>query len=285
MSSPTFAGARVLVLESRRARELGALVTTYGGVAIVAPSMREVPLDSNADALAFAAALEAGGFDIVILLTGVGTRAMLEVVDSTGRRDAFVAALGRVKLAARGPKPVAVLRELGLQPWVVAPEPNTWRELLAALDVKAPESSLRGARVAVQEYGAPSPDLAAGLSDRGARVTSVPVYRWAMPEDLGPLQAGVRALADGAIDSVLFTSATQAVHLLQVADEMHLGRAVRDAVARCVVASIGPTTSEELLRQGIRIDMEPSHPKMGFLAREAAEQYADLRVRIRPSAT
>jgi uroporphyrinogen-III synthase len=285
MSSPTFAGARVLVLESRRARELGALVTTYGGVAIVAPSMREVPLDSNADALAFAAALEAGGFDIVILLTGVGTRAMLEVVDSTGRRDAFVAALGRVKLAARGPKPVAVLRELGLQPWVVAPEPNTWRELLAALDVKAPESSLRGARVAVQEYGAPSPDLAAGLSDRGARVTSVPVYRWAMPEDLGPLQAGARALADGAIDSVLFTSATQAVHLLQVADEMHLGRAVRDAVARCVVASIGPTTSEELLRQGIRIDMEPSHPKMGFLAREAAEQYADLRVRIRPSAT
>jgi uroporphyrinogen-III synthase len=285
MSSPTFAGARVLVLESRRARELGALVTTYGGVAIVAPSMREVPLDSNADALAFAAALEAGGFDIVILLTGVGTRAMLEVVDSTGRRDAFVAALGRVKLAARGPKPVAVLRELGLQPWVVAPEPNTWRELLAALDVKAPESSLRGARVAVQEYGAPSPDLAAGLSDRGARVTSVPVYRWAMPEDLGPLQAGVRALADGAIDSVLFTSATQAVHLLQVADEMHLGRAVRDAVARCVVASIGPTTSEELLRQGIRIDMEPSHPKMGFLAREAAEQYADLSVRIRPSAT
>jgi len=270
----------VLVLESRRGRELGSLVTTYGGVPVVAPSMREVPLESNADTLAFAAALGRREFDLVVLLTGVGTRAMLDVVTSTGGRDAFVAALGRVKIAARGPKPVTVLRELGLQPWVVAPEPNTWRELLAALDGKETDQTLRGARVAVQEYGAPSPDLADGLSERGARVTSVPVYRWAMPEDRRPLEAGIQALAGGGIDAVLFTSATQAVHLLQAADEMQIGPAVRAALAHCVVASIGPTTSEELRRQDIRVDLEPSHPKMGFLAREAAEHYGELRARI-----
>jgi uroporphyrinogen-III synthase len=43
-----------------------------------------------------------------------------------------------------------------------------------------------------------------------------------------------------------------------------------------VIASIGPTTSEELQRHGIEADLEPSHPKMGFLVREAAEQSAEL---------
>jgi uroporphyrinogen-III synthase len=71
----------------------------------------------------------------------------------------------------------------------------------------------------------------------------------------------------------------QAVHLLQVADDMGLGAAVRDGLRKVVVASIGPSTSEELRRQGVRVDLEPSHPKMGFLAREAAEGYATLRPR------
>src|SRR5262245_50303263 len=133
MSAPSFGGRRVLLLESRRSRELAALVTTYGGEPIEAPSMREVPLDSNQEALAFAAALERGGFDLVVLLTGVGTRALVDVVEQAeGSRGPFVAALGRTKVLARGPKPVAVLRDLGLTPWITAPEPNTWREVLGA---------------------------------------------------------------------------------------------------------------------------------------------------------
>jgi uroporphyrinogen-III synthase len=277
MTGPSFGGLRVLVLESRRARELASLVTTYGGHPIVAPSMREVPLESNAEALAFADALERDAFDLVVLLTGVGTRALLEtVVAVRGSREAFVAALGRTKVAVRGPKPLAVLRELQLSAWVVAPEPNTWRELLAALDARQAETPLAGLRVAVQEYGASNPDLLAGLAARGAQVTRVPVYRWALPDDLAPLEAGIRALAAGEVDVALFTTATQVVHLRQVAGRMGLLPQVDSALARVVIASIGPTTSEELRQQGLEPDMEPSHPKMGFLAREAAERAADL---------
>lgn len=281
MTTPDFQALRVLVLESRRSRELAALVSTYGGQPLVAPALREIPLESNSEAMAFADGLIGGAFDLVVLLTGVGTRALLAVVDHVGRRDEFVAALARVKVAVRGPKPTAVLRELQIQPWVTAPEPNTWRELLAALDAKTGAAQLQGLRVAVQEYGAANPDLLEGLEARGARVTSVPVYRWALPEDVEPLRSAVNTLVRGELDVAIFTTATQVVHLLQVAATMNLEEETRRALTHVVVASIGPTTSQELREQGLTIDLEASHPKMGFLAREAAERSPDLRARKR----
>lgn len=239
--------------------------------------MREVPLESNTEALAFADALERGEYDLVILLTGVGTRALVAVVEGVrGSRDAFVGALRRTKVVARGPKPVAVLRELNVPVWLTAPEPNTWREVLASLDGRQRELPLRGSRVAVQEYGASNPDLLSGLEARGATITRVPVYQWALPEDLGPLESACRALAGGEVDVVLFTTATQVVHLLKVAQSMGLGEGVRAGLRKALVASIGPTTTEELQQQGIAPDLESSHPKMGFLVREAAERAADV---------
>jgi len=274
-----FDGLRVLALESRRAPELAKLISTYGGKPLVAPSMREVPLESNKEALAFAARLLAGEFDMVIFLTGVGARTLLGVVETVHDRGMYVAALQRVKVVARGPKPIAALREIGITPAITAPEPNTWHELLRALDEAgkaSPELGLQGARVAVQEYGVSNPELLSGLRERGAAVTRVPVYRWALPHDLAPLRAAIRAIAEGNVDVALFTTAVQAVHLFQVAAEMQLEEPVRSGLSRAIVASIGPTTSEELQRHGIRADLEPSHPKMGFLVKEASEQAGEL---------
>jgi uroporphyrinogen-III synthase len=273
LSSPSFDNRRVLILESRRAKEMASIVSSYDGRPVSAPAMKEVPLESNPEALAFADALERDEFDLVVLLTGVGTRALVAVVEQVkGSRDSFLSALGRTRILARGPKPVAVLRELGVPLWLTAPEPNTWREVLSALDGTQQEFPLAGKRVAVQEYGASNPDLLAGLEARGARVTRVPVYQWALPDDLAPLEAAVRAIADGQIDVALFTTATQVVHLLQIADSMGMRDAVRRGLKTCLVASIGPTTSEEMREQGIEPDFEPTHPKMGFLVREAAER-------------
>lgn len=272
-----FDGLRVLVLESRRAKELATLVTTFGGAPISAPSMREVPLESNTEALEFADRLERGEFDLVVLLTGVGTRALIATIEQVrGSRDGFIDALRRTRIVARGPKPVAALRDVQVTVWVTAPEPNTWREILSTLDGRATDFPLKGLNVAVQEYGVSNPDLLAGLRERGATVTAVPVYQWALPDDLEPLRAACRALTEGAIDVVLFTTATQAVHLLKVAETMGLIEPVMDGLRKCVVASIGPTTSEELRERGTDPDMEASHPKMGFLVREAAERAGEL---------
>ena len=287
MPDPNYQGLRVLILESRRSRELAALVTTYGGRPFSAPALREIPLDSNPQALAFADALIGGRIDVVALLTGVGTRALLDVVDHAGRREAFLAALGRVKVAVRGPKPLAVLRELKIPPWAAAAPPNTWRELLAAIDaafVAAGDgTTLAGLNVAVQEYGASNPELVRGLEARGAHVTAVPVYRWALPEDLTPLQDAVHAAVDGALDVVLFTTGRQAVHLMQVAAALGSEAELRTALSRMVIASIGPTTNEELRHQGLTVDLEASQSKMGILARDAAAQSPVLLKRKRAS--
>jgi uroporphyrinogen-III synthase len=276
VAQPSFNGLRVLVLESRRARELGLIVTSYGGEPLVAPSMREVPIESNAEAVRFIDDLIAGEFDVVILLTGVGSRVLLDIAQRVqGTRKRLLEALKETVVVCRGPKPLAVMREIDVPVFLTAPEPNTWRELLAALDERKSELSLDGLNVAVQEYGASNPDLLAGLESRGAKVTPVPVYQWALPEDVEPLRKAARAIAEGELDVVLFTTATQAVHLMQVAVELRLADRVLAGLQRMVVGSIGPTTSEELRQRGIPIDLESSHPKMGYLVREAAERAAD----------
>jgi uroporphyrinogen-III synthase len=272
--APSCHGLRVLALESRRATELARLITTYGGQPLVAPALREVPLESNIEALAFADALIRGGFDVVIFLTGVGTRALVDVVEPTYSRDAFVAALLRTRVVARGPKPLAVLRELGVPVWITVPEPNTWHQLLEAIDSRSDERPLRGARVGVQEYGVSNAELLDALRDRGAEVTRVPVYRWAMPEDVEPLRRAATAIARGEVDVVVFTTSVQVVHFWQIVREMHLETDVRRGLARTAIASIGPSTSEELRRHDLAADVEPTHPKIGFLVRELAERSA-----------
>jgi uroporphyrinogen-III synthase len=265
-------GLRVLALESRRAPEMAKLITSYGGQAIVAPSMREVPIEANTEALDFARTLAAHGFDMVILLTGVGTRALARVVETVYSREQFVASLSRVVIVARGPKPVAVLKEIGVPVTIAVPEPNTWRDLLAALDEKRDSIPLDGLRVAVQEYGKPNPELLAGLLERGARVTRVPVYQWALPEDTGPLRAAVESIANDEVDIALFTTSIQVQHLLLIAQQQNREADVRRAFARIVVGSIGPVTSQELRDEHISADFEPPHPKMGFLVNEAAQR-------------
>lgn len=270
MTHASFDGLRVLSLESRRAKEVAKLIRTYGGEPFVVPAMREAPLESNKQALDFADGLLHGKFDLVIFLTGVGIRALLDIVQTKYDREDFINALRSVKVAARGPKPVAVLRELNIQVDATAPEPNTWHEMMQALEAQF-GNSLSGMRVAVQEYGASNPEFLSELTLKCGEVTKVPVYQWMLPEDIGPLRESVLGVANGSVDVVLFMTAVQVIHLFQVAEEMGMREELGAGLRSMVVVSIGPTTSEELAHYGITPDFEPSHPKMGFMVNEAAQ--------------
>lgn len=265
---------RVVAFESRRAVEMAALIRKQGGEPFVAPSMREVPLAEQPAALDFARALAAGEVDVLVCLTGVGTRALVEAVEPELPRDRLIALLATTTLVARGPKPVAALRELGLAPALTVPEPNTWRELLAAIDGAI---TVAGKHVVVQEYGISNPELLAGLRDRGAIVTPVAVYRWALPADLEPLREAIRRVAAREVDVALFTSATQLTHVLQVAETMQLREAAVAGLGNAVVGSIGPVCTVALREAGIAVDLEPSHPKMGVLATETLRSAPALR--------
>lgn len=258
-------GLRVVAFESRRATEIAELIRRHGGEPISAPSMRELPIGENQHVLDYVRDLDAGKIDVVILMTGVGLRALVEIAADQWPRERLAAALSKAKLVARGPKPVAALRELGLRPDVTVPEPNTWREVLHTLDAELP---IAGKRVAVQEYGISNRALLEALQQRGAEVDNVAIYRWTLPEDVEPMRHAIARICADEVDVVIFTSATQAYHVFQVAaaDAQRLCAALR----RVAVASIGPICSEGLREHGVEPDIEPEHGKMGQLVAAAA---------------
>lgn len=260
---------RVVAFESRRAREMEKLISRLGGVPIAAPSMREIPLERIEAPVTFAKELQAGRVDVLVLLTGVGTRMLVQLASRHLDQEELMAALRRVAKVARGPKPVAALKELGLTPDLTVPEPNTWRDLVAALRENLP---VEGKRVVVQEYGQPNPDLVAALEQAGAEVSTVAIYRWGLPEDLTPLRRAIAAIAEGNADVALFTSAQQVRHLFQVAAEEGKEAPLRDGLCTVLIGSIGPTTTAALRAAGLVPDYEPDSPKMANLVRETARR-------------
>lgn len=264
---------RVCAFESRRGEDIRSLIERQGGIATVAPSMREIPLDQNTHAFEFADALLRDEFDVVVFLTGVGAKGLLEVLETRYARDALFAALARTTLIVRGPKPAAVMREWQVKFDHQVREPNTWRELLELFDAHIPVS---GKQVAIQEYGIPNAELYAGLKERGAAVMAVPVYRWDVPADTGPLQAAIRGTIAGEFDILMWTSSFQLTSVLSVADSMGLKAEWLAAARKCVTASIGPTATEHLTAEGLPPDLEPEHPKMGHLVRESLERGAAI---------
>jgi uroporphyrinogen-III synthase len=257
----------VIAFESRRAVEIAELIRRYGGVPFVAPSMREVPLQENRAALELVPDLEAGNLDLLILMTGVGTRTLNQVLLSQFSQERIIAAMQRVKLVVRGPKPAAALKELRLVPASSVPEPNTWREILATLESGV---DLRGQRIAIQEYGVPNPELTSALEIRGAKVSTIPIYRWELPEDLGPLRQALQKITQRDAEVVLFTNGAQVDHLFRVAAESNNVDSLREGLQRAVVGSVGPICTEVLDRFGVDPDIEPAHPKMGSLLAEVA---------------
>jgi uroporphyrinogen-III synthase len=269
----SFAGLRVLSFESRRSAEIAELIRKQGGDPVLAPAVREAPLESNEHVFRFAERLFAGEFEMMIFLTGVGARALNEIVSSRFPQDAFATALRRITVVARGPKPAAALRELEVPVTINVPEPNTSHEIIAAI-ANRPER-----RIAIQEYGRSNVELTEALLARGAEVTRVRVYQYEMPLDLAPLENAVRQIAGRRVSVVLFTTAIQMAHLVETARKLLCEREMIAGLRSAMIASIGPTTNEGLEEFGIHPDMVPSHPKMGFLVKEAAEQAAGILAR------
>jgi uroporphyrinogen-III synthase len=261
-----FAGLRVLTLESRKARDMETLILREEGVPILAPSVQERALEDDNTGVQFVEHLEAGAYDMVILMTGVGLAFLRDVVVTHMPVERLSAALRRATIVARGPKPIAVLRQMGLHPDVAIGEPNTWKEIVSAVSER-PER-----RIAVQEYGRPNVEMNSALERLGASVTAVALYRWELPADLNPLQSAARMLAGGECDVVLFTSSIQLDHLFQVSADLGISDAVQEALrSKVVIASIGPVMTVALEAKGVSVDIAPRHPKMWALVKAASE--------------
>jgi uroporphyrinogen-III synthase len=271
-----FAGLRVLSLESRRAKEMEALIRREGGDPFVAPSVQERALDDQGEAIHFVERLESDEFDMVIVMTGAGLAFLRDQVVARSSAARLGAALSRAAIVSRGPKPLPILRELGVRAQIVVPEPNTWKEIVEAVAAR-PER-----RIAVQEYGRPNLEMNAALERLGASVTPVVLYRWELPADVGPLQTAARRLAERQFDVILFTSSIQLDHLMMIAEGLGLASEVSHAFrGYTAIASVGPVMTASLEAAGFPVDIVPVHPKMAGLVKVASEMTAAVLVKKR----
>ena len=248
---------------------MGSLIERNGGVPYSAPVLQEIYLKDSPEVQRLVQDICDGTVEVMVLQTGVGTKALVETAEAMGMQDEFIRCLDQRTIIARSPKPARVLRQHKIHIDLMPPEPYTTEELLTAAD----GIDLNGRRVAVQAYGAPNNILTQGLVKLGAQVSEFTVYSWGLPEDTAPAIQLIDDLTKNQIDALAFTSQPQVGNLLQIAAQVGKESALRECLGSpsVAVASVGPVCTRRLENAGIRVDVEPEHPHMGNLIQALAE--------------
>jgi uroporphyrinogen-III synthase len=255
----TLSGLCIGILQARHGRELAALFEREGALPILAPCMREVRSEDDETLRAQLAGLAEAPAEVFIFQTGVGTQALFELAAAAGLSDQLSANVREALVVARGPKPLAVLLRLGFEIGLRTTEPHTTDQLIPLLE----HEQLTGRRVAVQHYGSANHALVHFLRERGAAVVELFSYRWALPDDLGPVHRLLDHLAAGELAVTAFTSASQVENLFTVAADAGVGSVLAGWLnERTITAAIGPTCAQALEQRGVRVVIQPERPKM-----------------------
>lgn len=264
-----FGGQKVVGFESRRAEELARLVRDHNGVPIIGPALRELPLDPGPDVVELAVRLRKKQLDGVLFLSPGGVRVLPEAMTGILATDTLIALLSALPLGARGHKTKQALVQLGLgeAKLVVSDEPHTWHELLDAWER---EVTVAGTEVALIEHGVAHGRLKAALEDAGAHVLSVALYRWVLPDDVGPLLSAIDAIVAGDAAVILFTNGAQIDSVMGVAAEQDLDEPLRHALSKAIVGAVGHVTADRLRAFGVEADVIPLHPRMADLVRDTS---------------
>ncbi len=239
---------------------------------MIAPALLEVPLPERQEVADLINALCSGRIELFVFLTGVGARAVLSAADAIGKKEDVIQALTEMKVVCRGPKPVAVMRANKVPIDLVAPEPHTSEVLMNS--IKAQSWDLRGKTIALQHYGEINTYLRDRLADMGAEIVEISLYKWELPNDIGPIENAVRSMVQRQADAVLFTSKVQIRHLFLVAERLGLKDSLKKALSSTmVVGTVGPVCVQALAKEGIAPHVTPIHPKMGPLVLALAEYF------------
>ena len=261
--------------------EMGSLIERHGGIPYPAPVLQEVYLSGSPEVERLVSDVCQGRIDMLVLLTGVGTQALIESANSLGCQQEFLDSMNRCTVIARSPKPARVLRQNKIRIDLMPPEPFTSQDMVKALETL----DLKGKSLAVQAYGGPNGYLTRSLREMGAEVREVTLYTWGLPEDTSQALKMIGDLGRGEIHALAFTSQPQVGNLLTIASQAGQEEALRSILARrpagidqgvivpVVVGSIGPVCSRRLTEADIRIDVEPEHPHMGNLVMALGDHF------------
>ena len=268
MSDGPLDGFVVGVTADRRASEQAELLRRRGAEVMLGPSIETAYLASDDALRAATVALITAPPDYLAATTGIGIRAWLEAAQAWGLGDDLLDALGGARIVARGPKAAATVQAAGLVVWASAAN----EQMDQLLDHLLAEP-LAGARVAVQLYGMPAPEITGALAGAGATVLEVPVYRWRTPDDPAPACRLAQAAVDGRLHAVTFTAAPAAANLFALAAGAGMDGALRDAFNRkgVVAACVGPVCARGAVEAGIAEPLAPAVGRLGLMVRALSE--------------
>ncbi|MEO7837639.1 MAG: uroporphyrinogen-III synthase [Acidimicrobiales bacterium] len=268
-------GYVVGITADRRWSEQAELLKRRGAGVLHGPTISTLYLADDEALRAATVSLVESPPAYLVATTGVGIRAWLEAAHTWDLGERLAASLAQARIVARGPKAAGAVQSAGLMVWQRSPT----ERLPEILDILRAEH-LAGRRVAVQEFGAESPEITTALAAEGAEVVSVPVYRWRLPEDDGPARRLVEAACARRADAVTFTSAPAVRNLFEIAARTGAGDELRRAFNDSVVAAcVGPVCGGAALEMGINAPLQPQVGRLGLLVR-ALSDHVEQRRRV-----
>jgi uroporphyrinogen-III synthase len=248
-------GYRILILETREEAQFSRLLAEQGADVLQCPMFTINDAPDAAPIAAWIRRFVEAPCDDLVLMTGEGLRRLMKVARRIDVERDFIAALGKARKFARGPKPGKALREIGLEPQVTTEKPTSEGiiEMLSRLD-------LGGHRVGLQLY--PDKDharLIGAIAAQGAEVEPVLPYVYDAQAADTNIVTAIGEMAQGRVDAVALTSSGQVRRLIAVAKAHGCEAQLREGLAQTPIASVGPVVSDELKSHGLRTDIAPAN--------------------------
>jgi uroporphyrinogen-III synthase len=248
-------GYRILILETREEAQFSRLLAEQGADVVQCPMFAIHDAPDAAPIEAWIGRFIKQPCDDLVLMTGEGLRRLVKVARRIAVEQDFIAALGKARKFARGPKPGRALREIGLEPQATTEKPTSEgiAEMLSRLD-------LGGHRIGLQLY--PDRDhskLIGAITAKGAEVDAVLPYIYDAQAAETNIIIAIEEMAQGRLDALALTSSGQVRRLIEVAKAHNCEARLREGLARTPIASVGPVVSDELTAHGLRTDIAPAN--------------------------
>ena len=248
-------GYRILILETREEAQFSRLLAEQGADVLQCPMFTINDAPDPAPVEAWIRRFIDRPFDDLVLMTGEGLRRMMKLARRMDVERDFIAAVGKARKFARGPKPGRALREIGLEPQVTTEKPTSEgiAEMLSRVDLK-------GHRIGLQLY--PDKDhnvLIGAIAAQGAEVDTVLPYVYDAQAADANIVTAIEEMAQRRVDAIALTSSGQVRRLFEVAQAHGCENRLREALARTPVASVGPVVLDELKSRGLRADITPAN--------------------------
>jgi uroporphyrinogen-III synthase len=248
-------GYRILILETREEAQFAKLLSEQGADVLQCPMFTiNDPSDPTPVEAWIRGAIEEP-LDDLVLLTGEGLRRLVKAARRIALDQDFIAALGKSRKFARGPKPGRALREIGLEPQMTTEKPTSegMIEILSRVD-------LADRRVGVQLY--PDKDhsaLLGAIAAQGGTALPVTPYVYDTRAADSHIVTAIEEMAAGRVDAIALTNLGQIRRLIDVARERGLEARLREGLTKTPIASVGPAVSDELKSHGLHADIYPAN--------------------------